>query len=274
MDIAKKVSHATDEVILELSGISKFFGPVTALSNIDLKLHRGEVLALLGDNGAGKSTLVRILSGLHRFDAGTMKIDGEEVSFSKPQDARAEGIETVYQDLALFDNLTAAENFFIGREPSKPKGLGVLSFVRRAEMRRRTKERLDSMAVGIKDPNMPVGLMSGGQRQAIAVARAEQFAKRIIILDEPTAALGVRETRSVVEIIKALPAKGISVILITHNMQQAVELADRAIVLRQGHKVGEIAAEPENEQQIVSMIVGAGGLPSAPGSTASSSPAA
>jgi len=257
----EKISHATDEVVLELEGVSKFFGPVTALSRIDLTLHRGEVLALLGDNGAGKSTLVRILSGLHKPDAGTISVSGVQTQFQRPQDARAAGIETVYQDLALFDNLTAAENFFVGREPYGPKWMGVLAPVGFKEMRRRTAARLSEMAVGIKDPSMPVGLMSGGQRQAIAVARAEQFARNIIILDEPTAALGVRETRSVVEIIKSLPAKGFSVILITHNMQQATELADRAIVLRQGHKVGEVIASPENEQEIVSMIVGATGAP-------------
>ena len=251
------VSHATDEVLLELRSVSKFFGPVTALSGIDLTLRRGEVLALLGDNGAGKSTLVRSLSGLHRFDAGEMLVEGKPVQFSKPQDARAAGIETVYQDLALFDNLTAAENFFVGREPYTPKWLGVLGKVNKREMRRRTSAQLEHMAVGIKDPTMAVGLMSGGQRQAIAVARAEQFASKIIILDEPTAALGVRETRSVVKIIRSLPAKGISVILITHNMKQAIELADRAIVLRQGRKVGEVEAIAENEQEIVSMIVGA-----------------
>jgi D-xylose transport system ATP-binding protein len=255
------VSHATNEVILELRGVSKFFGPVTALSDIDLTLHRGEVLALLGDNGAGKSTLVRILSGLHKPDVGELLLDGVPTSFARPAEARQAGIETVYQDLALFDNLTAAENFFVGREPSGPTWLGALGWVNKREMKRRTAERLRDMTVGIKDPSMPVGLMSGGQRQAIAVARAEQFASKIIILDEPTAALGVRETRSVVDIIKSLPAKGVSVILITHNMQQAIELADRAVVLRQGHKVGEVAATAANEQEIVSMIVGATAAP-------------
>jgi ABC-type sugar transport system ATPase subunit len=242
--------------LLEVRGISKYFGSVTALSDISFTLGKGEVIALLGDNGAGKSTLVRILSGVHKPDAGELLIEGKPAVFSRPHDAKAAGIETVYQDLALFDNLTAAENFFIGREPYGPRLLGYLGWVRTKQMRREAAARLSAMEVGVKDPNMEVGLMSGGQRQAIAVARAEQFASRLIILDEPTAALGVRETRSVVRIIKSLPPKGISVILITHNMQQAIDIADRAVVLRQGRKIGEVAALPENEEQIVSMIVG------------------
>jgi D-xylose transport system ATP-binding protein len=248
--------HRSSDVVLEVRGVSKFFGSVSALTNVSLTLRRGETLALLGDNGAGKSTLVKILSGLYKPDAGSILLEAEEANISDPHVARALGIETVYQDLALFDNLTAAENFFVGREPRRPAWLKRLAFVDKGHMRRATAAVLERLRVGVRDPSVPVGQMSGGQRQAVAVGRAEAFARRIIILDEPTAALGVRESRAVLELIKRLPERGISVILVSHNMEQVMEVADRAVVLRQGRNAGDAVPSPENHERIVSMIVG------------------
>jgi D-xylose transport system ATP-binding protein len=247
--------------LLEVREVSKYFGPVCALSNVSLTLERGETLALLGDNGAGKSTLVKMLNGLYGPDSGSILIDGDVVELSDAHDARAAGIETVYQDLALFDNLTAAENFFAGRELRRPRLMRSLGFVNKREMRRLTADVLRELEVGVKDPDLPVGLMSGGQRQAVAVARAEAFADRIIILDEPTAALGLRESRAVMNLIKRLPSRGISVILVSHNMEQVMEVADRALILRQGHRVGEAIPEPGQHEAIVSLIVGGAGAP-------------
>jgi ribose transport system ATP-binding protein len=248
---------ADQRPVLEVRGVSKYFGSVAALTDVSFELHKGETLALLGDNGAGKSTMVKMLSGLYQPDAGEIRLDGEPVELHDAHAARRAGVETVYQDLALFDNLNAAENFFVGREPRRPAWARACGVVDRGQMRRRTREVLERLEVGVKDPAMPVGLMSGGQRQAVAVARAEAFARRIIILDEPTAALGLRESRAVNRLIRRLPERGVSVILISHNMQQVTELADRAVVLRQGRHVGDAVPTPEHHAEIVSMIVGA-----------------
>jgi D-xylose transport system ATP-binding protein len=243
--------------VLEISGATKRFGFVSALDRVDLILRRREILALLGDNGAGKSTLVKCLSGVHSLDDGTIRIDSREVVIRDPAGARALGIETVYQDLSLFDNLTAAGNFFIGREPSKPAWLGGLGVLRKREMKEKAAAVVRDLEVGL-DPDLLTGLMSGGQRQAVAVARAEWFAEKIILLDEPTAALGVRESRAVLEIIKRLPQRGVSVILISHNLEHVEAVADRAVVLRRGRNVGEGKPTAENHQHLVGLIVGGG----------------
>jgi ABC-type sugar transport system ATPase subunit len=243
--------------LLEVRNASMRFGAVTALNGVSLSLNRGEVLALLGDNGAGKSTMIKCISGVQQLTEGEMFLDGEPVSPRSPAEARELGIETVYQDLALFDNMSASQNFFAGREITRPAWLGALGVVNRRAMNKQSAAVLERLQVGVHDPNGPVGLMSGGQRQAVAVARAEAWAKRIVILDEPTAALGVRESRNVLDVVKKLPRKGISVILISHNLEEVMALADRAIVFRQGRLVGEIAPTPDNHERIVSMIVGA-----------------
>ena len=174
-----------------------------------------------------------------------------------PSESRALGIETVYQDLALFDNRDPAANFFAGREVCTPGALGALGFVRRGRMEERTAEVLEDLQVGIRSSRSPVGLMSGGQRQAIAVGRAVAFASRVIVLDEPTAALGLRESAAVLRLIRRLPERGIGVLLVSHNLEQVMQVADRAVVLRQGVKVGEAEPSPENHEALVSMIVGA-----------------
>lgn len=185
-------------------------------------------------------------------------MDGVSVTFQGPADARRAGIETVYQDLAVFDNLDVLSNMFIGREHRRPRFLGPLALLRTRDMAAQWREASRKLKITIPDPRQPIGLMSGGQRQAVAVARAAAFASRVVILDEPTAALGLRESRQVIDLIKALPEQGVSVILISHNIEHVLEIADRAVVLRQGRVVGEAEAVKANEHRIVSMIVGAG----------------
>jgi D-xylose transport system ATP-binding protein len=244
--------------VLAVHHAHKRFGAVHALKDIDLEAYRGEVLALLGDNGAGKSTLVKCISGVHALDGGQILIDGEAVSIPSPGAARRAGIETVYQDLALFDNLTPAQNFYCGRELAVPTWLPRgLRFLNARAMERETAAVLERLRVKLPKLDAPVALMSGGQRQAIAVARATVFARKIVILDEPTAALGLRESRKVLDLISQLRSEGNAVILITHNMEHVVELADRAVVLRQGRKVGELRPTRANQRELVSLIVGA-----------------
>jgi ABC-type sugar transport system ATPase subunit len=242
---------------LRVRGAVKRFGLVVALDGVDLDVHHGEVLALLGDNGAGKSTLIKCISGVHRLDAGTIDIDGRPVELSSPAAARTHGIETVYQDLALFDNLDPAANFYAGREAAGPRWLPQgLRVMRRRAMAGATAEVLGRLQVHVHERQSTVGLLSGGQRQAIAVARAAAFDSRIVILDEPTAALGVRESRRVLDLILRLRDEGRAVIVISHAMDHVIEIADRAAVMRRGRKVGEEIPTPENQQKIVSLIVG------------------
>ncbi len=238
--------------VLEVDNLRKRFGATTALRDVSLQLHENEVLALLGDNGAGKSTLIKILSGVVRPDAGEIRIDGDPVDIDSPHDARELGIETVYQDLALFDNTSAVGNFFAGREKTRFFG-----WVDDKAMKRETDELIERLQVNLPADG-EVGLMSGGQRQAVACARAIAFGKRIVILDEPTSALGAREAGNVLRLIKDAAEQGTSVIVISHNMEHVIEVADRAIVLRQGRYVGEEKPSKETQEKLVSMIVGGG----------------
>jgi ABC-type sugar transport system ATPase subunit len=250
-------SPAAGDVVLEVRDAVKSFGAVRALDRVNLRLHRGEILALLGDNGAGKSTLIKAISGVHRLDRGAIEIDGSPVALRSPADARQLGIETVYQDLAVFDNLTVVENFFLARERRGPRWLGPLSFLQRRAMRREWNRYADQLRIVIPDPDRPLGLMSGGQRQAVAVARAVAFASRIVVLDEPTAALGLREAAQVLRLVGSLPEHGVSVVLISHNLDHVMQVAHRATVMRQGVNVGEAAPTAENHEYLVSLIVGA-----------------
>jgi D-xylose transport system ATP-binding protein len=244
--------------VLTVRNAQKHFGAVHALKDVSLDAYRGEVLALLGDNGAGKSTLIKCVSGVHALDDGEIHLDGQRAEIKSPASARRAGIETVYQDLALFDNLTPAQNFYCGREVSFPSWLPAgMRFLDNRSMDQRAANVLDRLKVKLPKLDAPVALMSGGQRQAIAVARATVFARKVVILDEPTAALGLRESRKVLDLIAQLRAEGNAVILITHNMEHVIELADRAVVLRQGKKVGELKPSRANQQELVSLIVGA-----------------
>jgi ABC-type sugar transport system ATPase subunit len=245
----------SDGPVLEIRGAVKSFGAVRALAGVDVTLGKGEILALLGDNGAGKSTLIKCVSGVHSLDLGEILFDGEPAQIRNPGDARSHGVETVYQDLALFDNLTASQNFYAGREICRPSWLMRLGWLSDRRMTTETQEILARLQVGVRDFRAPLALMSGGQRQAIAVARAVAFASKIVILDEPTAALGLRESHNVIDLVRRLPEHGTSVILISHNLQEVTELADRAVVLRRGRVVGEAIPTPENHQRLVSLIV-------------------
>ncbi|HEY7628095.1 MAG TPA: ATP-binding cassette domain-containing protein [Ilumatobacteraceae bacterium] len=242
---------------LSVRGATKRFGAVLALDAVDLDARAGEVVAILGDNGAGKSTLIKCISGVHRLDEGSISINGDPVHLSSPAAARAHGVETVYQDLALFDNLDPAANFYAGREDAGPRWMPrPLRLLRRKPMAEATRSVLDRLNVNLPDQSAAVGLMSGGQRQVIAVARAAAFASKVVILDEPTAALGVRESRRVLDLILRLRAEGHAVIVISHAMDHVTEVADRAIVMRRGRVVGEEIPSEESQGRIVALIVG------------------
>jgi D-xylose transport system ATP-binding protein len=243
--------------LLELRGATKSYGAVRALHQVDLELRQGETLALLGDNGAGKSTLIKALAGAHQLDEGEILIEGEPVAFRSPVEARRAGVETLFQDLALFDNLSATANFFIGRELVHPSWMRRLAFLQERRMADDWQAQLERLGVRIKDSTQAIGVLSGGQRQAVAVIRAVAFATRIVILDEPTAALGLRESRHILDLVKRLPEHGVSTILISHNLEHVMEVADRAVVLRQGRRVGDAVPTPENHERLVSLIVGA-----------------
>jgi ABC-type sugar transport system ATPase subunit len=217
------------------------------------------VLGLVGDNGAGKSTLLKILSGVLPADSGEIFLEGREIQIRRAQDAMEAGIETVYQDLALVDTMAAYQNVYLGREQLARSWLPrVLNLVDDREMRRRSREVLEALAVKIPSINVTVKGMSGGQRQCLAIARAILWGRRIVILDEPTAALGVRESRAVLDLIARLRGDGRAVIVISHALDHVIEIADRAVVLRRGRVVGEVVPTAENHQQIVSLIVGGG----------------
>jgi D-xylose transport system ATP-binding protein len=242
---------------LAVRGATKRFGAVLALDDVSVEVRGGEVLALLGDNGAGKSTLIKCISGVHRLDAGTIEVDGEPVHMTSPALARATGIETVYQDLALFDNLDATANFFVGREEAVPSWLPRgMRWMRSKQMATHSTELVGRLKINLPSRAASVGMMSGGQRQAIAVARTAAFASKAVILDEPTAALGLRESRQVLDLILRLRDEGCAVIVISHAMDHVMEIADRAVVMRRGRVVGEEVPTPANRARLVSLIVG------------------
>jgi ABC-type sugar transport system ATPase subunit len=244
------------EPVLQARGISKRFGSVTALENVDFEAYPGEIVALLGDNGAGKSTLIKILSGAQRPDTGTITLHGDAVEFHGPRDARARGIETVYQDLALAPALDVASNLFLGRELVMPGLLGRLGFVNQRAMRQQADEHLKGLRVKISSPRQSVDTLSGGQRQSVAVARTVLWGKDIVILDEPTAALGVAQSGMVLQLMQRVRDGGATVIFISHNMPHVFEVADRMIVLRTGRRVGTLYPGATMEQA-VSLMTGA-----------------
>jgi ABC-type sugar transport system ATPase subunit len=241
--------------LLKLNNICKSFGAVRALTDIDFELHESEVVALAGDNGAGKSTLIKIISGAQPADSGAFLFEGREVVVRKPEDARQLGIETVYQDLALFDDSNVAENIFAGREVVR-KVLGA-KFLKAEEMHSRSKDLLKSLNIHIQSTHFTVKGMSGGQRQSVAIARAVAFGRKVVILDEPTAALGVPEQEKVLSLIKDLRSRGFSIILISHNLHHIFEVCDRIHVLRQGRTAGVRKKTETNPEDIVKLITGA-----------------
>src|SRR5258706_14657390 len=220
--------------VLELRDISKSFGSVEALSDVDLEVHRGEVLALVGDNGAGKSTLIKAIAGIHSIDSGEILFEGQPVSISGPKDAAKLGIEGVYRDLALCDNLDVVQNMYLGREAHN-----VLQVLKEPVMEQKTAETLKSLAVTtIHSIRQPVASLSGGQRQSVAVAKAVQWNSKLVILDEPTAALGGAQTEHVLALVRRLGEQGLAVVIISHNLHDIFETADRITVLRLGRNVG------------------------------------
>jgi D-xylose transport system ATP-binding protein len=246
--------------LLSARGVSKRFGAVQALLNVDLDLYAGEVLALVGDNGAGKSTLIRAIAGNYPVDSGQFYFDDEPVRIHGPRDAARLGIEIVYQDLALCDNLTVTQNMFLGRE--EVSGARLLS---EASMQRRATETMRSLAVTtLTSVNQNVARLSGGQRQSVAVAKAVMWNSRAVILDEPTAALGVAQTRQVLDLVRRLAERGLGVIVISHNLHDLFEIADRFLVLRLGQSVGTYERASTTQQEIVQAIT-AGKLEHVPG---------
>ena len=253
-----------DRLALQARAVSKAFGHVQALRDVDLELYAGEVLGLVGDNGAGKSTLIKILSGAIQPDTGEILVNGKLVQLRSPVEARHHGIETVYQELAVVPMMDIAENLFLGREQRAPGAVGsVLHFLNKRYMRREAAAQLRSLNIGIKSVRQRVETLSGGQRQGVAVARAVIFGRHIVILDEPTAALGVRESRGVVDLIRRINEQGLSIILITHNMPQVLEVTHRIMILRHGERVGVVRTADTTMEQVVRLITGAEVIPAA-----------
>jgi D-xylose transport system ATP-binding protein len=235
---------------LELHGVSKSFGAVQALNEVDFEVRDGEVMALVGDNGAGKSTLIKCVAGIYSIDSGEILFEGERVTIHGPKDAAKLGIEVVYQDLALADNLDVVQNMYLGREEHD-----LLFRLKEAPMEQRTAETLASLSVTtIGSVRQPVATLSGGQRQSVAVARAVMWNNRVVFLDEPTAALGVAQTRQVLALVRRLAEQGLAVVLVSHNLVDVFEVADRITVLRLGRNVGVYEKAKTNEQEIVQAI--------------------
>jgi D-xylose transport system ATP-binding protein len=240
----------SDQPLLELRGVSKAFGSVQALTDVDFEVRHGEVMALVGDNGAGKSTLIKCIAGIHPMDEGTMLYDGEQVVIHNPKDAARLGIEVVYQDLALCDNLDVVQNMYLGRETHDR-----LQRLKEAPMEAKAKETLAGLRVTtIKSIRQAVATLSGGQRQSVAVARAVMWDSRLVILDEPTAALGVAQTEQVLELVNRLAEQGLSVVLISHNLHDIFETATRITVLRLGRNAGVFERARTSQDEVVHAI--------------------
>jgi D-xylose transport system ATP-binding protein len=242
--------NTTPAPTLELRGVSKSFGSVQALNDVDFEVRDGEVMALVGDNGAGKSTLIKCVAGINSIDSGEILFDGEPVVIHGPKDAAKLGIEVVYQDLALCDNLDVVQNMFLGREIRD-----LLFRLREAPMEQRTTDTLSSLSVTtIRSVRQPVATLSGGQRQSVAVARAVLWNNRVVFLDEPTAALGVAQTRQVLDLVKRLADQGLAVVLVSHNLVDVFEVANRITVLRLGRNVAVYEKDKTNQQELVEAI--------------------
>jgi fructose transport system ATP-binding protein len=246
------------EPIMEARGLVKRYGQVVALAGTDFELYPGEILAVIGDNGAGKSTLIKALSGALQPDDGEIRLGGERVHFRSPRDARRAGIETVYQDLAVAPSLDVASNIFLGRERRLRGPLGlVLRMLDKRGMRREATRHFAELKIGLPSITQPVENLSGGQRQGVAVARASAWGRRLVIMDEPTAALGVKETRQVLDLIREVRERGLPVILISHDMPHVFELADRIHIMRLGKRVAVVTPQSHTMPEAVAIMTGA-----------------
>ena len=240
--------------LLEAENISKYYGNVVALNDVSAHVNAGEVTCILGDNGAGKSSFIKILSGVHQQDEGRLLVEGEEVEFSSPRDARAKGIATVYQDLAMVPLMSVWRNFFLGAEPRK--GIGPLQWFDAATAKRIVRTELKEMGIDIRDPDQPVGTLSGGERQSVAIARAVYFGARVLILDEPTSALGVKQAGVVLKYVLQARDRGVAVIFITHNPHHAYPVGDRFVILNRGQSLGNYAKKDIDRQELVRLMAG------------------
>lgn len=252
------------EYIIRAKNICKYFGAVTALENVDFELRKGEILGLVGDNGAGKSTLIKILSGAYRADKGSIQMYGKPVTIREPRDAEALGIETVYQNLALFDNLNFTQNIFVGREYIGKGFINkILNFADVKGMNHDALDRVSNISINLPNLEQKIGILSGGQRQAVAITRSIFWGKKVIIMDEPTASLGVQESAKVLSLIEETRNHVDGILLITHNIEHILQVADRVIVLRTGKRVGDIDCKKfegthgDLHNEIVKMITGA-----------------
>ena len=265
--VTKNVTNASPQIVFKGTGLTKRYGQVTALDGADFELRAGEILAVIGDNGAGKSTLIKALSGAIIPDEGTIELDGKPVHFKSPIDARRHGIETVYQDLAVAPAMSIAENLFMGRELRRPGILG--SVFRSLDKRRMLAEavaRMNDLKVGIRSMTQAVETLSGGQRQCVAVGRAAAFAQHVVIMDEPTAALGVKEGNMVLELIRRVRDKGLPVILISHNMPHVFEVADRIHIQRLGRRAAVVNPKVISMSDTVAVMTGAKSVEDLPAS--------
>jgi len=245
------------ELLLRVEKLTKRFGGLVAVDEVSMDIFKGEVVGLVGDNGAGKSTLIKMISGVYHPDGGDIYMDGKKVVFTGPREARDMGIETIYQDLALAENLDVGANIFMGREIKKPYLGGVLNTLDRRKMRAESATILNKLEIEVPSLTQQIRNLSGGQRQAVAIARSIYWNARLMIMDEPTAALGVIEQRKVLMLVRTLAAQGVPVIIISHNMQDVFAVADRIVILRRGKKVAEHIAAESTPDEIVSLMVGA-----------------
>lgn len=242
---------STNEPLLQMEGIQKSFGNVKALNGVDFSIGNQQIVGLLGDNGAGKSTLIKVLVGVHQPEVGTIRFNGKEVQFSNPKEAREKGIETVYQDLALIDKMSIMRNFFLGRETTEEKtGL----FLDKERMNQTCRKTLEDIGIKVRSPREPVSILSGGERQSIAIGRALFFGAKLLILDEPTSALSIKESKRVLEDAEKAKERGLSVVLISHNVHTVYSVADKITILERGQKLGDYKKEETNADELERLI--------------------
>ncbi|MEU2720319.1 ATP-binding cassette domain-containing protein [Streptomyces smyrnaeus] len=254
MNAAEDPQPHDDAPLVELAGVSKFYGNIRALEDISLRVHPGEITCVLGDNGAGKSTLIKIISGLHQHDGGTFSIQGEETRLASPREALDRGIATVYQDLAVVPLMPVWRNFFLGSEPTV--GRGPLRRLDVQRMRRTTHSELLRMGIDLRDVDQPIGTLSGGERQSVAIARAVHFGAKVLVLDEPTAALGVKQSGVVLKYVAAARDAGLGVVLITHNPHHAYLVGDRFVLLKRGAMAGAYEKDELELEELVRQMAG------------------